>query len=70
MRKSYVYTNAKLGLVDACNFHGKLSVYEDHGGIALAQDEGRQIAKALGDNMACILQNHGLVSSVTADKTG
>ncbi|QGA13374.1 hypothetical protein EYB26_001023 [Talaromyces marneffei] len=47
---------------DACNFYGKCSVYDDHGGIALAQDEGIQIAKALGDNMACILQNHGLLT--------
>lgn len=46
-------------MIDACNFYGKCSVYNDHGGIALAQDEGRQIAEALGDNMACILQNHG-----------
>jgi len=46
-------------MIDACNFYGKCSVYDDHGGIALAQDEGIQIAKALGDNMACILQNHG-----------
>ncbi|KAL1973129.1 hypothetical protein VTN31DRAFT_6671 [Thermomyces dupontii] len=47
---------------DACNFYGKLSVYEEHGGIALAQDEGRAIAKALGNNIACILQNHGLLT--------
>ncbi|KAL2860327.1 class II aldolase/adducin N-terminal [Aspergillus germanicus] len=48
---------------DACNFYGKLSVYEDHGGVALAVDEGRQIARALGkDNIACILQNHGLLT--------
>ncbi|KAB8253900.1 class II aldolase/adducin N-terminal [Aspergillus pseudonomiae] len=48
---------------DACNFYGRLGVYIDHGGIALAQEEGQQIAKALGqDNMACILQNHGLLT--------
>lgn len=48
--------------IDSCNFFGKLSVYEDHGGVALAVDEGRNIAKALGpDNIACILQNHGYV---------
>ncbi|KAG2412377.1 hypothetical protein HFD88_009934 [Aspergillus terreus] len=48
---------------DACNFYGKLSVYDDHGGVALAQDEGRQIAAALGkDSIACILQNHGLLT--------
>lgn len=49
-----------LTLKDACNFYGKLSVYDSHGGIALAQEEGEQIAKALGkDNIACILRNHG-----------
>lgn len=49
--------------VDACNFYGKLGVYDSHGGIALAQEEGQQIAKALGeDNIACILQNHGLLT--------
>lgn len=48
---------------DACNFHGKLSVYDDHGGIALAQEEGANIAKALGkDSIGCILQNHGLLT--------
>ncbi|BCS22589.1 class II aldolase/adducin domain protein [Aspergillus puulaauensis] len=48
---------------DSCNFFGKLSVYEDHGGVALAVDEGRNIARALGpDNIACILQNHGLLT--------
>lgn len=35
-------------------------MYDSHGGIALAQEEGVQIAQALGkDNIACILQNHG-----------
>ncbi|KAL2223233.1 class II aldolase/adducin domain protein [Thermoascus aurantiacus ATCC 26904] len=48
---------------DACNFYGKQSVYAEHGGIALAQEEGARIAKALGkDNIACILQNHGLLT--------
>jgi ribulose-5-phosphate 4-epimerase/fuculose-1-phosphate aldolase len=54
--------NIEMITQDACNFYGKCSVYDDHGGIALAQDEGKQIAKALGDNMACILQNHGLLT--------
>lgn len=46
--------------LDACNFYGKLSIYDDHGGVALAQEEGANIAKSLGkDNIACILQNHG-----------
>ncbi|KAJ5601848.1 class II aldolase/adducin domain protein [Penicillium lagena] len=48
---------------DACNFHGRLGIYDDHAGIALSQEEGRQIAQALGkENIACILQNHGLLT--------
>jgi hypothetical protein len=55
--------------VDACNFYGKLSVYDDHGGIALAQEEGEQIAKALGEkNIACILQNHGYGNLLVAHR--
>lgn len=54
-------------VVDACNFYGKLSVYDYHGGIALAQEEGAQIAKALGEkNIACILQNHGYENLLVA----
>lgn len=58
-----IFEELTCSLADACNFYGKCSVYDDHGGIALAQDEGIQIAKALGDNMACILQNHGCAIS-------
>ncbi|KAJ5339538.1 class II aldolase/adducin domain protein [Penicillium brevicompactum] len=48
---------------DACNLYGKLGVYAEHGGIALAQEEGRAIAKALGKtNTAAILQNHGSIT--------
>ncbi|KAL3460786.1 class II aldolase/adducin N-terminal [Aspergillus heterothallicus] len=51
---------------DACNFYGKVAVYEEHGGIALAVDEGRAIASALGkENMAAILMNHGLITCGT-----
>ncbi|KAJ5141472.1 hypothetical protein N7526_002467 [Penicillium atrosanguineum] len=48
---------------DACNLYGRIGIYDDHAGIALSQDEGKAIAKALGkDNIACILQNHGLLT--------
>ncbi|KAJ5211858.1 Meiotically protein [Penicillium cinerascens] len=48
---------------DACNLYGRIGVYDDHAGVALSQDEGKAIAKALGkDNIACILQNHGLLT--------
>lgn len=45
---------------DACNLYAKIGVYQEHGRIALAQDEGRAIVVALGKtNTAVILQNHG-----------
>ncbi|KAL4779004.1 class II aldolase/adducin N-terminal [Aspergillus varians] len=48
---------------DSCNFYGKLSVYDDHAGVALAREEGQAIANALGEgNIGCILQNHGLLT--------
>ncbi|KAK2763118.1 hypothetical protein FQN54_009753 [Arachnomyces sp. PD_36] len=48
---------------DACNFYGKLGVYKSFGGIVLAKEEGQNIAASLGkDNMAVILQNHGLLT--------
>lgn len=45
-----------------------ISFYEDHaiynnfGGIVLAREEGRRIAKALGNCKAAILQNHGILT--------
>lgn len=48
---------------DACNLYGIQSVYDDHGGQAIAQEEGQAIAAALGpDNLVCILKNHGLLT--------
>ncbi|KAF9873244.1 hypothetical protein CkaCkLH20_09407 [Colletotrichum karsti] len=48
---------------DACNLFGKQSVYDSHGGAALAQEEGQAIAKALGKtNSVCILKTHGLLT--------
>lgn len=56
----FILRNGSDYQVDACNFYGKQSVYEDHGGTVLAPEEGQNIARALGaDNMVCILQNHG-----------
>jgi hypothetical protein len=37
-------------------------VYRNYGGIAFGQDEGTNIARALGDNKATILVNHGLIT--------
>ncbi|KAH7367126.1 class II aldolase/adducin N-terminal [Plectosphaerella cucumerina] len=48
---------------DACNLYGIQSVYDDHGGQAIAQEEGRAIAAALGPkSLVCILKNHGLLT--------
>ncbi|WVW84365.1 hypothetical protein I302_106399 [Kwoniella bestiolae CBS 10118] len=48
---------------DACLFHDNLSVYENYGGIVLSDQEGKNIADALGPkNMCVIMQNHGLLT--------
>jgi len=47
---------------DACRFYEDHAVYEDFGGIVLAHEEGRRIAKALGEKKAVILQNHGILT--------
>ncbi|ODQ67938.1 putative class II aldolase/adducin domain protein [Nadsonia fulvescens var. elongata DSM 6958] len=47
---------------DACTFYNSHSVYEGFGGIVLDDEEGKQIATALKDNKAVILQNHGLLT--------
>ena len=45
------------------SFYQNHSIYENFGGIVLAHEEGRRIAKALGSNKACILQNHGILTA-------
>jgi hypothetical protein len=47
---------------DVCYFHKAHSVYRNYGGIAFGSDEGTNIARALGNNKAAILVNHGLVT--------
>ncbi|KAF5374972.1 hypothetical protein D9758_000234 [Tetrapyrgos nigripes] len=48
---------------DSCLFHDNLAVYNNFGGIVLAQEEGENIAVALGPkSKTCILQNHGLLT--------
>ena len=41
------------------SFHNDHAICFHHGGIAFKKDEGTAIAKALGDNKAVILGNHG-----------
>ncbi len=47
---------------DACTLYGSHSLYEDYNGVVLDEDEGRNVAAALGDNKAVILQNHGFLT--------
>jgi len=47
---------------DACAFYNDHVVFEDFTGVVLDLDEGDRIAQALGNNKACILQNHGLLT--------
>lgn len=47
---------------DALRFYKSHSVYTDFRGVVLDREEGTNIAKALGDGKAAILQNHGLLT--------
>lgn len=47
---------------DACAFYNDHVVFEDYTGVVLEEGEGERIARALGDNKACILSNHGLLT--------
>jgi ribulose-5-phosphate 4-epimerase/fuculose-1-phosphate aldolase len=39
-----------------------MALYKDFRGVVVAEDEGIEIAKALGDKKAALLQNHGLLT--------
>lgn len=47
---------------DALRFYKSHSVYTDFRGVVLDREEGINIAKALGNGKAAILQNHGLLT--------
>lgn len=47
---------------DACAFYQDHAVYEQFNGIVFAEEEGINIAKALGNKKAALLQNHGLLT--------
>jgi ribulose-5-phosphate 4-epimerase/fuculose-1-phosphate aldolase len=47
---------------DALRFYKSHSVYDNFGGVVLDREEGKRIAKALGNGKAVILQNHGLLT--------
>ncbi|KII94899.1 hypothetical protein PLICRDRAFT_97162 [Plicaturopsis crispa FD-325 SS-3] len=47
---------------DDCHFYNDHAVYENYNGVVLEADEGKNIAAALGNKKAAILQNHGLLT--------
>ena len=47
---------------DSCAFHNDLAVYNSFKGVVLAKEEGENIARAIGNKKACMLQNHGLLT--------
>lgn len=47
---------------DSCAFYNDLAVYNAFKGVVLANEEGENIAKAIGNKKACLLQNHGLLT--------
>jgi ribulose-5-phosphate 4-epimerase/fuculose-1-phosphate aldolase len=47
---------------DACAFYDDHVLFDDFTGVVLDNSEGAQIAAALGNRKAAILQNHGLLT--------
>lgn len=47
---------------DSCAFHNDHVIYESFNGVVLAEEEGQNIAKCLGDKKAALLINHGLLT--------
>jgi ribulose-5-phosphate 4-epimerase/fuculose-1-phosphate aldolase len=47
---------------DSLRFWNSHAVYDNFGGVVLDREEGKRIAKALGNSKAAILQNHGLLT--------
>ena len=47
---------------DACAFYRDHDLFDDYTGVVLDTDEGDRIGRALGQNKAVILRNHGLLT--------
>ncbi|CAH7683099.1 class II aldolase/adducin domain-containing protein [Phakopsora pachyrhizi] len=57
--------NLDITTQDACAFYDDLAHYGDFGGVVVDGDEGKSIAKALGNKKAVIMQNHGILTTST-----
>ncbi|OCL06814.1 arad-like aldolase/epimerase [Glonium stellatum] len=62
--RSFCSLGRKLDTItqDSCAFHDDHALYESFNGIVLGEEEGRNIAKILGNKKAALLQNHGLLT--------
>jgi ribulose-5-phosphate 4-epimerase/fuculose-1-phosphate aldolase len=47
---------------DSCSFYNDIALYSSFNGVVLREGEGQEIAAALGDKKAALLQNHGLLT--------
>lgn len=50
---------------DVCAFYDDHSLFDDYTGVVTDLEEGKRIARALGENKAVILRNHGLLTAGT-----
>lgn len=48
---------------DSCVFYNDHVLYPTFAGVVLASEEGKNIAKVLGDKKAALLGNHGLLTA-------
>ena len=62
--KTWSALNRKLDPItqDACAFYDDHGLYDEYTGVVNDLSEGDKIGKALGDNKAAILKNHGLLT--------
>ncbi len=55
--------NLDITTQDSCAFYNDIALYNSFKGVVLAEEEGQNIAKALGGKKAALLQNHGLLTT-------
>ncbi|KAF2690260.1 arad-like aldolase/epimerase [Lentithecium fluviatile CBS 122367] len=62
--RSFCSLGRKLDITtqDSCAFYNDHVLYDSFNGIVLAAEEGKNIAKAIGQNKAALLQNHGILT--------
>lgn len=63
--KAFATLGIELDIItqDSCLFYKDHALYDSFGGVAFQDEEGRNIARALGSKKALILQNHGLLTT-------